>query len=271
MKKIKITYNEEKLVNKEKVTIIDKVDKNTRKISLCTTCMNRLHNLKETFIKNIEDNYDYKNTEFVLLDYNSNDGLPEWVQNNLIPYIVTGKVVYYRTTEPKYYSMSHSRNVAFKLATGNIVVNVDADNFTTKGFSAKINELSLPHESKVTFTKGNRLLRGRLGLFKRDFIDILGGYDESMVGYGYDDKDLYLRAKKLSFKPLWFNSSYIQRIHTSRKEKVTNMEIKNWRKTEVINKEISDKNIKEGKYKANQNIHWGKTTVIKNFKEEITI
>ncbi|KKL80749.1 hypothetical protein LCGC14_2001600, partial [marine sediment metagenome] len=49
------------------------------KISFCTTCMGRLYNLKETLPKNIEANGEYPNVEFVILDYNSSDGLGDWV------------------------------------------------------------------------------------------------------------------------------------------------------------------------------------------------
>ena len=78
------------------------------KISFCTTCMDRLHNLKETLPKNIKDNEEDDDLEFVILDYNSSDGLEEWVKNNMMEYIDSGRLVFYRTEEPKYFDMSHS-------------------------------------------------------------------------------------------------------------------------------------------------------------------
>jgi hypothetical protein len=41
--------------------------------------MDRLSHLKKLYAKNIENNRDYPNVEFVLLDYNSSDELEEWV------------------------------------------------------------------------------------------------------------------------------------------------------------------------------------------------
>jgi len=99
-------------------------------ISFCTTCMGRLYNLKETLPQNIEDNKAYPNLEFVILDYNSKDNLWEWMSRNMMDHILSGRVSYYRTTEPKYFSMSHSRNIAYKVAKGEIVNNLDADNYT---------------------------------------------------------------------------------------------------------------------------------------------
>ncbi|MFD2148711.1 glycosyltransferase family 2 protein [Mucilaginibacter antarcticus] len=71
------------------------------KISFCTTCMNRLSHLKQTLKRNILDNEDYPNLEFILLDYNSTDGLKEYVRSELHTFITSKKLVYYRTEEPK--------------------------------------------------------------------------------------------------------------------------------------------------------------------------
>ena len=91
--------------------------------------MNRLSHLKKTLEKNICDNLVYENLEFILLDYNSTDGLENWAKNDLKNYIEKGILKYYRTSEPNSFHRSHSRNVAMKLASGDIVCNLDADNF----------------------------------------------------------------------------------------------------------------------------------------------
>ena len=49
------------------------------KISFCTTCKERLRHLKQTLPKNIKDNSNYPFIEFVILDYNSQDGLGDWM------------------------------------------------------------------------------------------------------------------------------------------------------------------------------------------------
>ena len=53
---------------------------NAMKISFCITCMNRLEYLRKTLERNILDNLLEGQVEFVLLDYHSTDGLPEWVR-----------------------------------------------------------------------------------------------------------------------------------------------------------------------------------------------
>ena len=56
-----------------------------KQISFCITCMNRLKHLQETLEKNILDNFLVDEVEFVVLDYNSQDGLEEWIAHRLCP------------------------------------------------------------------------------------------------------------------------------------------------------------------------------------------
>jgi len=219
-----------------------------RKISICTTCMNRTYDLKETLLKNIHDNRDYPNLEFVLLNYNSKDDLDEWVKNNLNKYIKNKKVVYYKTDQPEYYRMAHSRNIAFKVASGDIINNVDADNFTNKGFATIINMLAELREEKAVFSKGKRLMHGRLGFYKKDFLS-LGGYDEELKGYGFDDHNILYRAMNNGYKMMWWgNICKMDRIKTPKGNVTKNMKEKDWKKTEKINKEITFKKIKNNMF-----------------------
>jgi len=243
-----------------------------RKISICTTCMNRLDNLKETLPKNIEDT-DYPNVEFVLLNYNSSDGLEEWIRENMMSHIDSGKLVYYKTSEPEHFRMGHSRNVAFKLSTGEIANNVDADNFIGKGFIEVINKLAELCPERAVFAKGKRMMHGRIGLYKNEFLT-LGGYDEDLTGYGFDDHNLVYRAMALGHRFMWWNhlGEFMNRIKTSSRDKTKYMSKtnKSWKETEAINKEITMKKIRNGEFVVNKDRHWGKAVVTKNFKKEIS-
>jgi len=247
-------------------------------ISFCTTCMGRLYNLKDTLPRNIEENKAYPNVEFVILDYNSKDDLWQWMSKHMMDHILSGRVSYYRTTEPKYFSMAHSRNIAFKVAKGDIVNNLDADNFTTCPEYYKVKEClasyitSLANETpnKVIFAKGKKKMHGRIGFYKEEFINLLGGYDENLLGYGHDDHDLVQRAWKLDFAMSWWGGQYYSRIPTSRAEKDRNME-RHWKETENENKVKSAANIAAKQFKANEGTHWGKATLIKNFHEIVEV
>lgn len=242
-----------------------------RKISLCTNCMNRTYDLKKTFIQNIIHNQDYPNVEFVLLNYNSKDDMDEWVKQYLMGWIEDGTVVYYKTTEPEFYEMGHSRNVAFKLATGDIVNNVDADNYTNQGFAAVLNRMAEVAPKEAIFAKGKRMMHGRFGMYRDEFLQI-GGYDEELTGYGFDDHNVLYRAMALGKKFMWWGHECpMDRIKTPRSEVGKNMKEKSWKKTERINKDITMKKLESGVRVVNEGHHWGKATVIKNFKEEISI
>ena len=125
---------------------------NKLKIAFCITCMNRLNHLKKTLIRNIEDNELLGQVVFVLLDYNSSDGLHEWVKSQS-KYIDNGLLVYFRTDTPTHYKRSHSRNLVFKLSEADIVCNLDADNYLGKGFAKYVlNEFENNIDNKIFIT-----------------------------------------------------------------------------------------------------------------------
>lgn len=171
------------------------------KISFCTVCMNRLHHLRQTLPANIRDNMAYAEIEFVLLDYNSSDGLENYVRNELSDFVDRGILIYFRTPAPLYFRRAHSRNVAFKLATGDIICNLDADNFTGENFAFYINEVFQASGSICLNTLGNggilpeKDVLGRICVRKDEFIDVTG-FDELMDTYGFEDFDLIYRLEK---------------------------------------------------------------------------
>ena len=50
-------------------------------ISFCITVLNRLHQVKKTLEINLSNN-DPKYCEFILIDFNSTDGLKDYIYNN---------------------------------------------------------------------------------------------------------------------------------------------------------------------------------------------
>ena len=178
-----------------------------QKISFCITVKNRLHHLKETLPRNLKDNGGYEQLQFVILDYNSSDGLSEWLRAGFYTEISNGKITYYRTEEPQYFHRSHSRNMAFKVAGGDIVCNLDADNFTGPDFAASINRsFSTGDNIFLTALAGIALKQdfmGRVCCRKSDFI-LSGGYDESMEGYGFEDYDFVNKLSALGIKKTAF-------------------------------------------------------------------
>ncbi len=172
------------------------------KISFCTVCMNRLHHLKKTLPKNIRDNLKYGNVEFVVLNYNSKDDIDHWIKTNMSKYIKNGILKYYKTTEPDSFHHSHAKNVVAKCAEGDIICNIDADNFMGKGFADFVNnKFSANNNIFITVSKGivTKDCLGRICSKSTDFHKITG-YDEGMSGYGFEDIDLINRLKVIGLE-----------------------------------------------------------------------
>lgn len=201
---------------------------NYQKISFCTVVMNRLHHLKETLPQNLKDNEDYANLEFIIVDYNSSDEIEEWIKTNLGSYIESGKLHFFKTNTPNYFDRSHSRNIAFKLASGDILCNVDADNFTGKGFASYINnEFSLHKNIFLTADTKRKyyFLRNAFGRYcvsKKDFHQA-GGLNEEMKSYGSETTDFYERLETAGVKEkIIMNTNFLQAISHDDEERISN-------------------------------------------------
>jgi hypothetical protein len=232
-----------------------------RRISLVTTCMGRADDLKKTLVKNIEDNIDYPNIEFVILNYNSPDSMHDFMTSpEILPLIKAGKIRYLITGQPRYYSFSHSRNVAALNSTGDIFINVDADNFTGQGFAAFINLLAEIQPQKAVFSRGKRRIHGRIGMYMNEFRQ-LGGYDEELVGYGFDDQSLLLRAIAYGCKLMWWKrispEEFAKRIVTSRQDVSRYLKDENWRATEWSNKRLTLEKVSRNEFHVNVGRRWG--------------
>jgi glycosyltransferase involved in cell wall biosynthesis len=198
-------------------------------ISLVTVCMNRLHHLQQTLPRNIIDNQEYEHLEFVVLDYNSTDGLAEWMKSSMRKYIDNGRLRYYHTLEPASYHPAHSRNMAFLLSTGELICNVDADNYTGKGFAAYINNRFCENEKSilVTFGGSKRIAAsdtyGRVCVTRHDFMTVKG-YDESIDKYCGEDIDLAKRVMQLGRRTVVMEDErFLQRITHDDTERIAHM------------------------------------------------
>ena len=158
---------------------------------------NRLEHLQRTVIKNIEDTMDYPFLEFVILNYNCpNPDTENWVRTELSGYFNTGRVSYYYLPETNTYKYAHAKNLAFRLAKGNILCNVDADNFVGKGFADFLSAQLNDGQSYVAGPRDGRGLGGRIAL-KREHFEQCGGYDEHIIDWGGDDYELRCRLDRL--------------------------------------------------------------------------
>ncbi|MGW7518216.1 hypothetical protein ACWGJ2_21770 [Streptomyces sp. NPDC054796] len=175
------------------------------------TCKNRLWQLRRTLPENLERAEADGNAEVVLVNYDSRDGMDEWVRT-FRPHIERGLLRYLHLRDAPHFHMSKAKNLAHFGATGEFLVNVDADNFigdTVPAWRAQWARAydTLIHGFVAETDKGRTGERdglpaegngtsGRIGLPRRHFM-ALGGYDEEMLPMSQQDVDLIDRARAL--------------------------------------------------------------------------
>ena len=107
------------------------MDSSLTSLSFCITCKNRIHQIRQTLQKNLDDNRSHQDMiEFVLVDFGSTDGLKKWILSNFYQELSSGYLRYYYTDELPLWHASIAKNTAHSLARNNILVNLDCDNYT---------------------------------------------------------------------------------------------------------------------------------------------
>ena len=191
------------------VNFTDRVSsKNTPlKVSLCTVCMGRLAHLQQTLAKNISAFKDDPNVEFCVMAYGDEETaktIEAWAKSKHRDLVEAGRIRLGYTEAENYHS-SHAKNLAHLLSSpdSDVVCNIDADNFASKEYVAKVREVFRrpgkiylqkehlfrpPEEAgKNMKTNGEERLghMGRLAMRRNDFLQF--GYEERIEGWGGED------------------------------------------------------------------------------------
>ncbi len=209
--------------------------------------MGRAHHLKETLPQNIRDNpqIDGLDIEFVVLNYNSKDDLHEWITQDpeMKEHIESGLLRYGRTIEPEHFHMSHAKNMAHRMASGDIICNLDADNYTGAKFG-KFLQMNFEENMDIVMNPSHRVSKlfdpdergfyGRVVISRENF-QKLHGYDETYSGWGGEDTDFMQRAKGLGLQHVRIDSlGYLGLISHTNEERVENMFDGNKRDEELL-------------------------------------
>lgn len=185
------------------------------KISFCTTCKGRAHNLKVSLPHNLRVLRSYPDAEIVVLDYNSQDGLQDWIKSNYGKEINAGRIRYARYADAEHFNMPHARNMAHRIATGDVLCNLDADNMLAAGTAEWLNEQFGKNPNIIIYPDyfeagrlndkrekdGEKPLRGIMGRIAigRDNFFALRGYNEAYQA-GWEDRNFTARADKAGLR-----------------------------------------------------------------------
>ena len=169
------------------------------KLSLCMTCMNRLEYLSQTIDISINSiilfNQHNKNQfELSLCNYDSKDGLHEFIFDNYQKHIDSGLLVYTKVENKDSFFVSHAKNISYKYSNGTVLVNLDSDNIMNLNILNFYNSVFSDSDIDNVYVIDDNCW-GIIGISRNNFYN-LGGYNEEMIGYGYEDIDLQERIQK---------------------------------------------------------------------------
>ncbi len=158
----------------------------TKSLSVITVCMNRQQHLQVTAARVAESPH---HQEHLVLDWSSSEPL----RRDQLP--DDSRIRLERVEGEPRWNLCRAYNIAAKLARGDIFLKLDADCWPEHIDQ----DLHLKTLSDVCwFGSGSD---GRLGQFlmSRSAFEAVGGFNELLVGYGFDDKDLKARLQSLGF------------------------------------------------------------------------
>lgn len=176
------------------------------KLSFCTAIMNRFWQIKDTLPKNLQDNWENRDrVEFILVDFNSNDGLYDFIIKNFKKELNCGFLKYYICYSESYWHAPKCKNTSHRLGNNDILVNLDCDNYTGQNgglFILKqfenLPRNSLIHQGQNIYMKGNT---GRICYYQEDFLKV-GGYNQKMMAMSVQDTDIIKRLELLNIKKI---------------------------------------------------------------------
>lgn len=194
------------------------------KLSIVTSVFNRFWQLTETLPRNLETIRNYKDVEIILVDFGGKDSpdIAAMIDRDFGYDILSGRLKYFRANNSwDKFHMSTAKNVAHRLAGGEYLFSVDADNYVTHAdLDQVLNHFDQFPEGIFHQTIGPAPLRhrqwsryqlfpdsedyhddelvwdgscGRIALAKKRF-DAINGYNENFVGMGMDDIDFLIRS-----------------------------------------------------------------------------
>ena len=144
-------------------------------ISFCTSYLGRRDHLRETYPHNVDVGLNF-DSEFVLLDYSAYSD--KW-------------------------EVGKAKNLAHNAAEGDILVNVDADNYLSIQYVNGVLEIFKDDCDVIVYSEEDNV-GGRIAISRNNF-SRLGGYDERFKDWGYDDIDFIYRARNLGLRRFKMN------------------------------------------------------------------
>jgi len=185
--------------------------------------------------------------EIAILDYNSKDGLKEYLD----PF--GNAITYTRYTGRWYYHIAHAWNLAARCSAGEYIVFAGADALIAEGYFATLRRLI----SEGAIWIRGRHYKGIICVQHAEFV-AAGGYDERFEFYGGEDKELEARLRRRGAPFALLPDDLVYTLKTSNEDKVSNYRL-NLTKREMMERgaQIRAENAAAGLMVANEYRLWG--------------
>jgi hypothetical protein len=191
-------------------------------VAFCITCKGRAQHIELTLPKNLADNARCESSKFILLDYNSQDHLQPYLQTHHQADIESGRLIVYSSPSQVGFRMAPAKNMAHRLGIlegADVLVNLDADNYTGEGFGDYIASEFAAHRGMFMWARmiqhgpGRmpRGINGRIAVTPDQFFNV-GGYDEKYHTWSPDDKDFNLRLRRLGYQTREIDPRYLDAV-----------------------------------------------------------
>lgn len=217
--------------------------------------MNRTEDLKKTMPYRIDAAMRSLPVEFCILDYNSDDGLRDYVDQLAFQLPKKIDLNYYRYTGRDSYHQAHAYNLAIMLGSGEYFCLMGSDTYPIGEYFNYVRRLA---ESGHIWMEEPRY-KGAIACQRDEFVKA-GGYDERFEFYGPEDREMAARLTRRGAKKADLPAGCIGNFHTPDDVKVANYRLKKSKKefSELMHP-IYEENMKNQTLTANPN-GWGQWT-----------
>jgi glycosyltransferase involved in cell wall biosynthesis len=158
-------------------------------IAIVTTCKGRLAHLRQTLPHMIATGF-----RVTVVDYDCPESTAAFVTENF----PTATVL--RVDHRPNFNLAEARNLGARASRGRHILFLDSDTVVSEGFAEQLRNLLITDDR--FYVGGEQDLHG-VCLVPHGAFEVVGGYDEVIEGWGYEDEDFYQR---LQFSGLFRNT-----------------------------------------------------------------
>jgi glycosyltransferase involved in cell wall biosynthesis len=130
-------------------------------------------------------------SEVIIVNYNSPDGLQQWLQEKYSNELFLGKIIEIFVPKVLYYNNPHAKNVGLKEAHGDRILFASADYKPHTGLLTYLND---------RFKEGSFITMLTMLYANREDLLKINGFNEELDGWGYDTEEITKRLEKTGKK-----------------------------------------------------------------------